>query len=64
MRVVVTLVVVISLIVFTPLLSRWLGTGIAVLVLTPVPDRLLTIALLDFAGSRHGGRVDHVLRVL
>ncbi|WVZ53097.1 hypothetical protein U9M48_004083 [Paspalum notatum var. saurae] len=32
----------------------WLGTGTVVLVLTPVPDRLLTIALLDFAESRHG----------
>ena len=65
LEVVVTLIVVmISLIVLTPLLSRWLGTSTAVLGLTPVPDRLLTIALLDFAGSRHGGRVDHGLRLL
>ena len=65
LEVVVTLIVVmISLIVLIPLLSRWLGTGTAVLGLTPVPDRLLTVALLDFAGSRHGGRVDHGLRLL
>ena len=63
--VVVTLIVVmISLIVLIPLLSRWLGTATAVLGLTPVLDRLLTVALLDFAGSRHGGRVDHGLRLL
>ncbi|WVZ76652.1 hypothetical protein U9M48_024608 [Paspalum notatum var. saurae] len=57
LKVVVTLIVVmISLIVPIPLLSRWLGTGTAVLVLTLVLDRFLTIALLDFAGSRHRGR--------
>lgn len=65
LEVVVTLIVVmISLIVLIPLLSRWLGTGTTVLGLTPVPDRLLTVALLDFAGSRRGGRVDHGLRLL
>jgi hypothetical protein len=63
-NVVTQLVVVISLIVLTPLLSRWLGTSIAVLVLTPVSDCLLTLPLLDFAGSRHGGHVDHGLRLL
>ena len=65
LEVVVTqVVVVISLTVLTPLFSRWLGTGTAVLVLTPVPDRLLTIVSLDFTGSRPGGRVDHGLRML
>ena len=65
LEVVVTLIVVmISLIVLTPLLSRWLGTGTAVLGLTPVLDCLLTVALLDFAGSRHGGCVDHGFRLL
>ena len=65
LEIVVTLIVVmILLIVLNPLLSRWLGTGTAVLGLTPVPDRLLTVALLDFAALRHGGRVDHGLRVL
>ncbi|WVZ97321.1 hypothetical protein U9M48_042869 [Paspalum notatum var. saurae] len=28
-----------------------------------MPDRLFTIALLDFAGSRHEGRVDHGFRL-
>jgi len=45
------------------LLSRWLGTGLAVF-LTPVPVHLLTLAFLDFAGRRHGERVDHGLRLL
>ena len=30
----------------------------------PVPDRLLIVALLDFAGLRHRERVDHGLRLL
>ena len=62
--VVFLIVVIISLTVLTPLLTRWLGTGTAVLVLTPVPDSLLTVVSLDFAGSRPGGRVDHGFRML
>ena len=52
-----------TLTVLTLLSSRWLGTGSAVF-LTPMPVHLLTLAFLDFAGRRHGERVDHGLRLL
>ena len=65
LEVMVTLVVVmITLTVLFLLLSRRLGTGTIVFVLTPVPDHLLTLAFLDFAGRRHGEHVDHGLRML
>jgi hypothetical protein len=53
--VVVTMVVFVEIalvgkmfwIVLTPLLSKWLGTGFTLLVLTPVPSRLFA-HVLDF----------------
>ena len=42
-------------ILLTPLLSRWLDTGLTRFVLTPVLSRLLTLVLVfDFAGGRLG----------
>jgi hypothetical protein len=49
----------------TPLLSKWLGTGLSLFVVTPVLSRLLALALgFDFAGRRLGGfLVDRLLRM-
>ena len=44
---------------FEQMARHWLGVF-----LTPVPVHLLTLALLDLAGRRHGERVDHGLRLL
>jgi hypothetical protein len=42
-------------ILLTPCLSKWKGTGLIRFALTPVLSPLLTLALVDFAGGRHGG---------
>jgi hypothetical protein len=40
----------------TPLLSKWISTGLTLFVLTPVLSQLLPLALgFDFAGGRLGG---------
>jgi hypothetical protein len=47
----------------TPLLSKWLGTGLTLFVLTPVLSRLLPLALgYDFARERLGGLLVDQLR--
>jgi hypothetical protein len=59
-------VVVISFIgwiLLTPLLRKWLGTGLTLFVLTPVLRRLLALALgFDFVGGRLGGLLVDQLR--
>jgi hypothetical protein len=43
-------------ILLTPRLSKWHNTSLICSVLTPVPSRFLTLALVFyFAGGRHGG---------
>jgi hypothetical protein len=60
------LVVVIALIgwiLLTPLLSKWLGTGLTLFVLTAVLSRLLPFTLgFRFAGGRLGGLLVDQLR--
>jgi hypothetical protein len=53
------------MILLTPRLSKWRGTGLIHFVLTPVLSPLLTLALVfDFAGVRHGGLLVDRLRLL
>jgi hypothetical protein len=62
----VVVIALIGLILLTPLLSNWLGTGLTLLVLTPVLCRSLALALVfDFVGGRLGGiLVDQLRRML
>jgi hypothetical protein len=52
----VVVIALIGWILLTPLLSKSLGTGFTLFVLTPVLSRLLALALgFDFASGRLGG---------
>jgi hypothetical protein len=59
----VVVIALIGWILLTPLLSKWLGTGLTLFVLTPVLSRLLTLALgFNLAGERLGGLLADRLR--
>jgi hypothetical protein len=56
---------VIGWILLTPLLSKWLSTGLTVFVLTLVLSRLLTLVLVSyFAGGRLGELLVDRLKLL
>jgi hypothetical protein len=61
----VVVITLIGWILLTPLLSKWLGIGLTLFVLTPVLSRLLALALgFDFAGRRlEGFLVDRHLKM-
>jgi hypothetical protein len=61
----VVAVALIGWFLLTPLLSKWLGTGLTLLVLTLVLSQLLPLALgFDFAGGRlEGLLVDRLPRM-
>jgi uncharacterized membrane protein len=52
----VVVIALIGWILLSPLLIKWLNTGLTLFVLTPVLSRLLALTLgFDFAGGRLGG---------
>jgi hypothetical protein len=56
---------VVGWILLTPLLSKWLGTGLTLFVLTPVLSHLLTLVhVFDFAGGRPGELLVDQLQLL
>jgi hypothetical protein len=56
-------IALIGWILLTPLLSKWLGTGLTRFVLTPVLRRFLAVALgFDYAGGRLRGLLADRLR--
>jgi hypothetical protein len=61
----VAVIALIGWILLTPLLIKWLGTGLTLFVLTPMLSQLPPYALgFDFAGARLGGLlVDQLQRM-